>query len=621
MGFKEGDFPPVDPAEFMQRPLLERVRYLAVFWGEYGFGTPKIVHWTYIAKLVVLYIGLGIAVITLTSGMLPWQVGEWWDQPIFYQKLILWTVLLESLGVAGSWGPISGHFKPMMGGILYWARVGTIRNPPWPTKVPFTSGMVRRPIDVALYLGYLAVVTVGIVLPGTNQSTIAPFVGQDNAGLVEPALFVPMIAVVVLLGLRDKVSFLATRPEQYVWAMLFATTLGFVDLIIALKMLLVSVWIGAGWSKVGHHFTKVVPAMICNTPWLTSKKVKKMMFKDYPRDMQPSMYAKVLAHGGGTLVEIGIPLLLLFTTSPTIALLGAIGMVCLHLFILSTFPLAAPLEWNLLFAFGAVALFVGFPNSEGFAIYDISEPWIAVLIGAGLMFFPVLGNLRPDLVSFLPSMRQYAGNWASAMWATAPGVEDIFDEKLNKSAKMQINQLAETYGKDAANVVMNQTLAWRSLHSHGGAFFTLLQKHLGANLDTYDVREAEFSWNAIGAFNFGDAHFHNAATIEEIQRICQLKPGQFIAVWVESQPAHRNYQEYQVIDAALGVIERGTYRTIDSANAQPGLVDGPIEHRVTWQLEGAWGHAYRAAEEPAAVVPEVATDAGSPEGPEVPATV
>lgn len=38
----------------------------------------------------------------------------------------------------------------------------------------------------------------------------------------------------------------------------------------------------------------------------------------------------------------------------------------------------------------------------------------------GLLFFPVLGNLRPDLVSFLPSMRHYAGNWASAMWAFAP---------------------------------------------------------------------------------------------------------------------------------------------------------------------------------------------------------
>ena len=56
---------------------------------------------------------------------------------------------------------------------------------------------------------------------------------------------------------------------------------------------------------------------------------------------------------------------------------------------------------------------------------------------AGLAFFPVLGNLRPDLVSFLPAMRQYAGNWASAVWAFAPGAE----EKLNRVTRSSPNQV------------------------------------------------------------------------------------------------------------------------------------------------------------------------------------
>ena len=77
-----------------------------------------------------------------------WHVGEWWNEPVVYQKLILWTVLLEVLGVAGSWGPLAGHFKPMTGGIRYWRAPGTIRVRPWPGKVPFTAGdrrtVVRR---------------------------------------------------------------------------------------------------------------------------------------------------------------------------------------------------------------------------------------------------------------------------------------------------------------------------------------------------------------------------------------------------------------------------------------------------------------------------------------------
>ena len=37
-------------------------------------------------------------------------------------------------------------------------------------------------------------------------------------------------------------------------------------------------------------------------------------------------------------------------------------MICFHLFITSTFPLAVPLEWNVLFAFAAGFLFLGNPT-------------------------------------------------------------------------------------------------------------------------------------------------------------------------------------------------------------------------------------------------------------------
>ena len=37
-------------------------------------------------------------------------------------------------------------------------------------------------------------------------------------------------------------------------------------------------------------------------------------------------------------------------------------MVAFHLFIISTFPLAVPLEWNVLFAYAVVFLFLGLPE-------------------------------------------------------------------------------------------------------------------------------------------------------------------------------------------------------------------------------------------------------------------
>src|SRR5258708_36440732 len=96
-------------------------------------------------------------------------------------------------------------------------------------------------------------------------------------------------------------------------------------------------------------------------------------------------------------------------------------MVVFHLFIISTFPLAVPLEWNLVFAYATIFLFLGFPNWNGYAPWDMSPPWLAAIIAAALLFYPVLGNLRPDQVAVLPSLRPDARDSASAVWAVAAG--------------------------------------------------------------------------------------------------------------------------------------------------------------------------------------------------------
>jgi hypothetical protein len=580
MGFKTGDFPPVDPETYLDRPFLERVRIAATHWVEYGFGTPKLVHAIYIVKLLCFYILGGVLVATSTSDVGPfWDVANWWSQPIIYQKLVLWTVLLETIGVAGSWGPLAAHFKPMTGGIHFWSRPGTIRLPPWPEKVPFTKGDRRTVGDVVLYLAILATTITALVLPGMSDAELDRLV-PDNGGLVRPWVLFVLIGLLVIMGLRDKVVFLGARGEQYLPALIFFATLGYVDMIIALKVLIVVVWVGAGVSKFGYHFSKVVAPMVSNTPW-TSKRMRRAHYENFPDDLQPSHVAGMMAHIGGTTVEILLPLVLLFSTNRTITLLAVIGMVAFHLFIISTFPLAVPLEWNVLFAYATIFLFWGHPAGDGFSVADFSSPGLLVLIAAALLFFPVLGNLRPDLVSFLPSMRQYAGNWASATWAFAPGAEQKLNAITRGSANT-IDQLALTYPRPAAEVLLSLTLGWRGMHSQGPALFSMLSKHLGDDLDRYTIREAEFGCNSVIGFNFGDGHFHDDQLIAAIQQRCHFQPGEFIVAWVESQPIHKKRQQYMVIDAALGVIERGSYRVLDSVGQQGWLPNGPIPLEVTW---------------------------------------
>src|ERR1700745_2535670 len=112
MGFTKPHLPSVDPEIFLQEPFLQRIKTLVLTWSEYGFGVARVVHVLYIVKLVFFYAVGGIVVATMTSGLpAVWHVSEWWNQPIVYQKVILWTVLLETIGVAGSVGAVAGKVK------------------------------------------------------------------------------------------------------------------------------------------------------------------------------------------------------------------------------------------------------------------------------------------------------------------------------------------------------------------------------------------------------------------------------------------------------------------------------------------------------------------------------
>ncbi len=287
---------------------------------------------------------------------------EWWNQPIVYQKVILWTVLLESIGVAGSWGPLAGKIKPMTGGILFWTRPGTIRLRPW-KWVPFTNGDRRNWFDIGLYLALLVSLAVALLERGVHSDSLSKALPANISGLVNPALLVAPMVLLVLIGLRDKTIFLAARGEQYFPALFFFAVLPFTDMIIALKMLIVLVWVGAGFSKFGKHFANVIPPMVSNTIF-APKWVRRAHYRDFPRNLLPSRLADFMAHVNGTTVEIAAPLVLFFSTNKWVTLAAALLMVGFHLFIISTFPLAVPLEWNVVFAYTTVFLFLGFPNCE-----------------------------------------------------------------------------------------------------------------------------------------------------------------------------------------------------------------------------------------------------------------
>lgn len=577
MPFLTPTVPDVDPVEFLKQPREERIRVLSAFWAEHGFGTPTMVPMIYIMKLIFLYVLGGLTVITLTSdvGAL-WEPSQWWNEAIVYQKAVVWTVLIEALGLGGSWGPLAGHFKPMTGGVLYWLRPGTIRLPPWPRVVPLTKGDGRTLGDVILYGLLLASLVLALVLPGVSISTIQLLEPALSGGMI-PAWAVALpLALLVVVGLRDRTIFLAARGEQYAPALLASAALSFPDLIIAAKLVIVIIWIGASVSKWGHHFVHVVPPMVSNSPFVKSQKLKRLHYRNAPDDLRPSKFAWFMAHILGTTAELVVPLVLLFSHNRLLTLIAVGCMVAFHLFITSTFPLAVPLEWNILFGFLAILLFAGYPAQDGYSVLDFSQPWMLPVFAAALLFFPVLGNFRPDLVSFLPSMRQYAGNWAWATWAFAPGAEEKLN-RLDRPAQNQIDQLiASGYDPVAAELTLEIPIAWHSMHTQGKGLISVLRRYLDSDYEKYALRVGEFGCNSVIGWNFGDGHLHDDQLIQAIQRRVGFEPGEFVIAWVESQPIHKKTQEFYVMDAALGIVQRGRWNVEDMVGVQPWLPDGPL---------------------------------------------
>jgi hypothetical protein len=135
-------------------------------------------------------------------------------------------------------------------------------------------------------------------------------------------------------------------------------------------------------------------------------------------------------------------------------------------------------------------------------------------------------------------------------------------------------------------VMLHQYLGWRAMHSQGRGLYSVMANHLGSDIDVYDLREGEVACNAILGWNFGDGHLHSQALVEAIQRRCDFAPGELLVVFAEAEPLGNGRQQYWVMDAAVGIVERGSWSVRDAIAEQPWLPNGPIPTQVTYRRPG-----------------------------------
>src|SRR4051812_21854120 len=307
-------------------------------WAMQGYGTPLAVYAVYVLKL-----GLYVAGWRAFCGLGPgggWLPSAAWLAPVAFQKAIVWSMLFEILGLGCGSGPLTGRYVPPIGGALYFLRPGTTKLPIF-EGAPIIGGARRNALDVVLYAA-----TLGVSLWALTSATIPR------------EAFVALAVLLPVLGLLDKTLFLCARGEHY-WTtiMVFALS-SFVggDFVPGAKGIHAALWFWAGVSKLNHHFPGVVGVMTSNSPVTRFPFMRRLMYRDFPRDLLPSRAAVIMGHAG-TVLEMAVPIVLLVGRGGTITVVGLVLMLALHGFITSNVPMGVPLEWNVMMVYGGFFLF------------------------------------------------------------------------------------------------------------------------------------------------------------------------------------------------------------------------------------------------------------------------
>jgi hypothetical protein len=576
MGFLKQDAPSVDYAEWSKGTRAERIVPMARHWAEVGFGTPVVLHLFYVVKILMYVLVAWLVVLLSTKGLGGWagftNITDWYDEPIVFEKVVLYTMLFEVVGLGCGFGPLNNRFFPPMGSALYWLRPKTVRLPPWPNRVPLTKGTSRTPFEVILYAALLVALLVALFSDGTGP---IPELNTE-VGVLPIWQIATILGILAVLGLRDKVIFLAARGEVYA-PLAAAFLLTGVDIIIAAKLVCLVIWLGAATSKLNKHFPFVISTMMSNNPVIRPRWIKRSFFEKFPDDLRPGRLSRFVAHFS-TAIEGLVPLVLFFSHGGWVTAIAAFVMLCFHFGILSSIPMGVPLEWNVFMMFSVLALFVG---HAGIGLADLVSPWPIVLFAvvAGTV---VLGNLFPRKVSFLPGMRYYAGNWDTTLWCVKPSAEQKIAKGIVAIASMPAAQMEKFYGsKETAEMYQYMGYAFRAFNTHGRAMFTLAHRAMaGQNEVDYVLTDGERICSTAIGWNFGDGHMHNEQLIAALHERCHFEPGEVRVLLLDAQPIHKQQQEYRLVDAATGELERGFVRVADMVTRQPW--DDTVPVQVTW---------------------------------------
>ena len=552
MGLLDPKPTPYEGLAWSKLPFAERGAMVCAAWATDGYGTPLAAYAFYALKMALYVAGwAGLCSLSPSLGSVT-EIGSWWLEPLAFQKAVLWSLVFEGTGFGCGSGPLTGRYLPPVGGMFYWLRPGTTKLPLF-DKVPLFAnlfgGATRTWLDVGVYGALHATAVYALCLPEWSATLAALIVGLACA-----------------LGVLDRTAFLALRPEHYVVVLACFALPG--DALAGAQVVTLALWFWAGFSKLNAHFPYVACVMTSNSPITRFAWMRRLVYRDAPRDLRPSRVAKWMAHAG-TAMELGVPTLFVLSAvlhgeAASATLTAAmVAMLVLHGYILSNVPMGVPLEWNVMVVYSSFVLFWARPELAPLQAFSSGT---GALLFATSIALPLAGNIWPGRISFLLAMRYYAGNWPFSVWLFR-GESHRKLARLTTSSPWVYDQLAFFYDESTSRALVGKVLGFRLMHLHGRILRRLIPRAVDC-FEDYEYLDGELIGGLVLGWNFGDGHLHREALLERVQAQCEFEEGELRCIFVGAQGLGSSTLPYRIVDAKRGELERGEVRAAELEEGQ-----------------------------------------------------
>jgi hypothetical protein len=187
----------------------------------------------------------------------------------------------------------------------------------------------------------------------------------------------------------------------------------------------------------------------------------------------------------------------------------------------------------------------------------------------GLLLLPLIGNLVPSKVSFLTSMRYYAGNWAWNAWLFRNDSYKKLD-KLKRAAPLLFEQQQQHLPADQALRADATFMAFRAMHLQGRILGMLFPKAIDGNrFQEYTYADGETVSSSVLGWNFGEGHMGDERLLAAVQEQCGFEDGELRVICVESQPILGSSLHWRIVDAKKGLLHEGHAELSDLAKRAP----------------------------------------------------